>query len=90
MAQAGPPCAYQAHGDALLGTPLADHRLTLVDCRHVISFVSFVRTLGIGDRCAVHGRKGAGRWGAAQTDEVRRMERKPSVQGTNRVEEVVP
>jgi len=59
--------------------------LTLVDCRHVISFVSFVRTLGIGDRSVVRV------WTCStQTDEVRRVGRNPPAQGTNRVEEVVP
>lgn len=38
--------------------PLADHGLTLRDCRNVISVVSFVRTLGIGDRCRAQDGRG--------------------------------
>ena len=57
--------------------PIADHGLTFVDCRNVISTVSFVgHSVTVAER---------------RTDEVRHVDRKPTCdRGTNRVEEVVP
>jgi len=59
--------------------PIADHSLTFVDCRNVISTVSFV------------GHSVSGTVAERRTDEVRHVDRKLHMyRGTNRVEEVVP
>jgi WhiB family redox-sensing transcriptional regulator len=49
--------------------PIADHGLTFVDCRNVISIVSFV------------GHSVSGTVAERRTDEVRHVDRKPHVQG---------
>lgn len=59
--------------------PIADHGLTFVDCRNVISFVSFV------------GHSVSGTVAERRTDEVRHVGPQAHMyRGTNRVEEVVP